>query len=70
MSARKQLYAALMNGGPHSPQRSESASALIDAFAHELAERQRKAYAGEGPDEDNWIRTPFDAADLIDPYTN
>jgi hypothetical protein len=38
-----------------------------DAFAHELAERIRAAYSGEGPDEDNWIRTPYDAADLIDP---
>ena len=36
MNARRDLYAALMAGGPHSPQRSEKASELIDAFRAEL----------------------------------
>ncbi|WP_405747687.1 hypothetical protein [Streptomyces canus] len=36
MSARRDLYAALMAGGPHSPERSEKASRLIDAFAAEV----------------------------------
>lgn len=36
MNARADLYAALMAGGPHSPQRSEKASALIDAFRAEV----------------------------------
>ncbi|MEV4939583.1 hypothetical protein [Streptomyces zaomyceticus] len=47
------------------------ANALIDALLREhaqgLAERIRLAYEGNGPDEDNWIRTPFDASSLIDP---
>ena len=42
MNARADLYAALMAGGPHSPERSEKASALIDAFrADVLAEVDR-----------------------------
>lgn len=32
MKAREELYAALMSGGPHSPDRSELASARIDAY--------------------------------------
>jgi hypothetical protein len=32
MRAREELYAALMSGGPHSPDRSEQASARIDAY--------------------------------------
>lgn len=40
---------------------------ILDAFARGLAERIRRAYDGGGPDEDTWIRNPFDAADLIDP---
>ena len=36
MNARRDLYAALMAGGPHSPERSEKASRLIDAFAGEV----------------------------------
>lgn len=66
MSARAALYAAVMSGGYHSPDRSEHASALIDAFAHELAERIRNdrepwewALAGQ--------HAGHDAADLIDP---
>lgn len=35
MTARRDLYAALMAGGPHSPERSEKASALIDAVLAE-----------------------------------
>jgi hypothetical protein len=35
MNARRDLYAELMAGGPHSPDRSEKASALIEAFAAE-----------------------------------
>lgn len=40
---------------------------LLDDYAHQLAVKIRAAYSGEGPDEDNWITTPYDAADLIDP---
>ncbi|HTE57052.1 MAG TPA: hypothetical protein VK698_39635 [Kofleriaceae bacterium] len=36
MSARKALYAALMVGGPHSPERSDRASARIDAYRAEI----------------------------------
>lgn len=35
MTAREELYAALMSGGPHSPDRSEKASARIDAYRAE-----------------------------------
>lgn len=36
MSAREELYAAVMSGGEHSPERSERASARIDAFRAEV----------------------------------
>lgn len=36
MSARRDLYAALMAGGPHSPDRSETASERIDAYHAEI----------------------------------
>jgi len=36
MTAREDLYAAVMDGGYHSPARSERASALIDAFKAEV----------------------------------
>jgi hypothetical protein len=49
MDARAVLYAALMRGGPHSPDRSERASALLDAYAHELAEKVL-ALRGSVPD--------------------
>lgn len=45
-------------------------SGLLNWYAHELAERIREACEGNGPDEDNWILNPFDAADLIDPEVN
>jgi hypothetical protein len=64
MSARELLYVALMNGGPHSPARSERASALIDAFAHELAEEIR---AESDPGSPIFVITAEEAADLIDP---
>lgn len=41
MSAREELYAALMKGGHHSPDRSEKASYLIDNLLHEEAEKIR-----------------------------
>ncbi|MEU1273006.1 hypothetical protein [Streptomyces sp. NPDC005799] len=40
---------------------------VLDIHAHELAEQIRAAYSGDGPDGDNWITNPYDAADLIDP---
>ncbi|MFD5107140.1 hypothetical protein [Streptomyces cinereoruber] len=69
--ARARLYAALMKGGPHSPDRSERASAFIDAFAHELAEKQR-AWAQQEYDRDIHVdeftfRRLKEQADLIDP---
>lgn len=36
MNARRDLYAALMAGGPHSPDRSEKASKQIEAFRAEI----------------------------------
>jgi hypothetical protein len=36
MSARAELYAAVMDGGYHSPDRSEKASARIDAYRAEV----------------------------------
>jgi hypothetical protein len=36
MSAREELYAAVMSGGYHSPERSERASACIDAYRAEV----------------------------------
>lgn len=36
MSAREELYAAVMSGGEHSPERSERASARIDAYRAEV----------------------------------
>jgi hypothetical protein len=36
MTARRDLYAALMAGGSHSPDRSDTASARIDAFRAEV----------------------------------
>lgn len=36
MNARRDLYAALMAGGPHSPDRSEKASEKIDAHRAEV----------------------------------
>lgn len=50
MISRKELYTALMCGGPHSPDRSERASRLIDNFAHELAEKIRERYVVGGVD--------------------
>lgn len=45
----------------------DSINRYFDDYAHELAEKIRKGYEGDGPDEDNWIMTPYDAATLIDP---
>lgn len=42
MSARRALYVELMSKGPHSPDRSERASELIDDFVRELVEEGRK----------------------------
>lgn len=36
MGAREELYAAVMSGGYHSPERSERASACIDAYRAEV----------------------------------
>lgn len=66
VSAREKLYAAVMRGGPHSPDRSEQASALIDAFAHELAEEIRQAEPDWDGDEEPFAAWNA-AADLIDP---
>jgi hypothetical protein len=40
---------------------------LLDAYAHELAEKIRDAYSQEGPPEYHWIMNPYDAAAIIDP---
>ncbi|MEV6547912.1 hypothetical protein AB0M57_04285 [Streptomyces sp. NPDC051597] len=46
MTARRDLYAVLMAGGPHSPDRSEKASQLIDEFRAEvLAEAKAETVA-------------------------
>jgi hypothetical protein len=70
VSAREKLYAGLMRGGPHSPDRSEKASMLIDAYAHELAEKQRRfarETVGGGAVGAVCLRAIDGAADLIDP---
>lgn len=68
MSAREDLYAALMKGGPHTPDRSERASALLDAYTHEVAEKLRSYLL---PEEDSphvpHNRTVRNLAELIDP---
>lgn len=66
MSARSELYAALMHGGPHSPDRSEKASMLIDAYAHELAEKIRAGW-DETRGATQASKVMAFAADLIDP---
>jgi hypothetical protein len=66
MSARERLYAALMRGGSHSPDRSERASQLLDAHAHELAEEIR-ADLKAGGDWTCCAAARRYAADLIDP---
>lgn len=73
MSARDELYAEVMSGGTHSPDRSERASALIDAYAHELAEKIRSSgMPGKfgvfyGPGVSAYRDGSDDAANLIDP---
>lgn len=53
MNARRDLYAALMAGGSHSPDRSNAASARIDAFRAEVlaeaADRLALALTPDGP---------------------
>jgi hypothetical protein len=66
VSAREKLYAAVMRGGPHSPDRSEQASACIDAFAHELAEEIRNSESLRDFTDDH-MGDCNAAADLIDP---
>lgn len=72
MSAREELYAALMAGGPHSPERSEKASARIDTFAHQLAERQRAEHDASNyhmgqPCKEKFRCTVRDLINQIDP---
>ncbi|WP_371666006.1 hypothetical protein OG306_33300 [Streptomyces sp. NBC_01241] len=66
MSAREELYAALMKGGPHSPDRSEKASYLIDNLLHEEAEKIRRH--AEPKSDRVYAMGAFVAADMIDPY--
>lgn len=46
------------------------AEAMVDAMLHEaftaFAKRVRGGFRGEGPDEDNWILTPFDVAAMAE----
>jgi hypothetical protein len=69
---RAALYARLMEGGPHSPERSEKASKLIDDYTHALAEVQRDAigntddpvfYEGEA----GWLPNLIDPAVVCPP---
>jgi hypothetical protein len=55
-----------MAGGPHSPERSEKASARIDAFAHELAEKIRNSERLRDYTDDH-MGDCNEAADEIDP---
>lgn len=50
MSAREELYAALMAGGPHSPDRSAKASGLIDGLRDEVW-REAQAALNEAEEE-------------------
>jgi hypothetical protein len=62
-TARRDLYAALMAGGPHSPERSEKASALIDRVLAGHAARiteLEKALAATGHSLSSFV---FDADD-------
>lgn len=63
MSARRDLYAALMAGGPHSPDRSEKASERIDAFRAEVLAEGARLIEDAACDAD-WTRTPDYCAGL------
>lgn len=52
MSARHALYAALMAGGLHSPDRSESASAKLDAYRAEVLREAARLLEATGRDDD------------------
>lgn len=67
MSAREELYAAVMSGGEHSPGRSERASARIDAYRAEvLREAAEKAAAFT----DQWSdMDAMKAAGIVGPFT-
>lgn len=69
-SARSELeFQAALSVG--SPEYDVWFGLLLDRYRAEVlreaAERIRMAYSGDGPDEDNWILNPYDAASLIDP---
>ncbi|MEU0159004.1 hypothetical protein ABZ154_09215 [Streptomyces sp. NPDC006261] len=71
MGAREELYAALMKGGPHSPDRSEKASHLIDDLLHEEAEKIREDSKSSLVQQGGKFQAgEVHAADLIDPYAN
>lgn len=75
-AARGDLYVFGMSGKEHSPDNSDRMSALIDAFAHELAEKIRENWRREysavcnnigTADARRWAQGGGGAADLIDP---
>jgi hypothetical protein len=48
-TARQDLYAVLMSKGPHSPQRSEWCTGLIEAFRAEVIREAADAIAAQDP---------------------
>jgi hypothetical protein len=71
MSARDRLTETLRNPGLVGL-REEEAAELIDAFAHELAERLRNVHASDEGAAWNWwdaAEIPGACADLIDPLS-
>ncbi|MEU5166812.1 hypothetical protein [Streptomyces mutomycini] len=72
MSAREELLEALLPlyRAQYAPGEEESSNALIDAFAHELAEEIRRAQFGPEGQTWNWwdaATIPDECANLIDP---
>lgn len=68
-NVRGELVAMVCNGcsGASDEAAEQWADDMLREHARQLAERIRAGYGGDGPEEDNWIANPYDAADLIDP---
>lgn len=79
MGAREELYAAVMSGGEHSPERSERASARIDAYRAEVlreAAEKLRAHIMANQGLANWQRhtlyglagESFEAQEALDKF--
>jgi hypothetical protein len=68
MSARDELHEAICGDGCGVPKRCERTDRLVDAFAHELAERIRSERGTTSLPDGHFFFSGMDfAADLIDP---